>query len=261
MSILLVNVGNTNTTLAGWDGRRLSVLVRKPGGFSRRDLPSCLTRLCRAGEYSDAVLCSVVPPATLCWRRALRRHFRREPLVVGPRLRLGFRFDYRRQATVGADRLADVCAVATGQGGPAVVVDTGTATTFNVLTADGRFVGGAIAPGVAAFADYLVTRTALLPRINPLRGRSPRIGRSTKGALRLGIEAGYRGMLSEIVSELRPLAGPRARVYLTGGFARRTSLRKGIRPTVDPLLTLRGMAAAYGLNRTAAKRRKGRSDP
>jgi len=179
----------------------------------------------------------------------LRARFGREPLIVGPRLRLGFRIDYPNPKTIGADRLANVCAAANERGGGAIIVDTGTATTFNVLTRDMRFIGGAIAPGVAAFSNYLSERTALLPKINPLRGRCPRIGRSTKGALRLGLQAGYRGMLSEIVGALRAVVGAGARVLVTGGFARRARFGREVAVRADPLLTLRGMAWAYELNR------------
>lgn len=203
----------------------------------------------RRNRIRDAVVCSVVPSQTRPWCVVLGDLLGQPPLVMGSDLDLGITIDYPRPRTIGADRLADVCAGRSLYGAPVLVLDIGTAATFNMVRSGGRFVGGAIAPGPALFMQYLAERTAQLPRVDFPHGKMPRVGRTTEGAMRLAAGVGYRGMVSSIVRHILGVSAARVPVVATGGYARAVAAGiAGIR-FVDPLLTLRGMAHAHALNR------------
>jgi type III pantothenate kinase len=252
MSLLLVNVGNTCTTIAR-TGRADAIVVlgRQVGGYCAR--PRQTSRLvsdwATRHRINDAVLCSVVPAQTRFWVSILKDLFGRPPLVIGPDIELDVTLAYPRPETIGSDRLADVCAAVRLYGAPVLVVDIGTAATFNMVRAGGRFVGGAIAPGPALFTRYLADRTAQLPLVALPSRRVPRIGQNTRDAIRLAASVGYRGMVTAMIAHILGGAKGRVRVVVTGGYARRVMGRETYRCILDPLLTLRGLAFAYSLNR------------
>ncbi len=161
---------------------------------------------------------------------------------------LGIKVTYPRPETIGADRLANACGAAARYGTPAIVADFGTALTFDVISRSEGYIGGVIAPGLPLMFTYLAEHTALLPKIDlaPVR-RS--VGKTTEEAMRLGAKWGYRGMVREIVAELKKSIGP-GRVHLcgTGGFAGR--VLQGMKPvmTVDKDLTLYGLGRIFELN-------------
>jgi type III pantothenate kinase len=162
------------------------------------------------------VLCSVVPEKAAAIRRALKEF----PLhSVSHRSRLGVGIDYPQPRRIGADRLANAAGAAAFYGAPSVVVDFGTAVTFDILSTDGNYVGGVIAPGLEAMTDYLHQRTALLPKISLLEPPGP-IGKSTRHAMLAGAVYGYRGLVREILGEIRQALGVRRlKVVATGGYA------------------------------------------
>lgn len=251
MRILLVNVGNTCTTVASATNTGgVTVLDRRTGGFQdgRTAYEAMLPRWRRQYRMKDSVLCSVVPAQTRLWLPALARDFGRAPLVIGPQVELGVTLAYPRPQTIGADRLADVCAGVRMHGSPVLVVDIGTAATFNLVETGHRFVGGAIAPGPELFTRYLSERTAQLPHVDFPSGRIPRVGRSTRKSIMLAAAVGYRGMVTALVRHILGASMERAPVVYTGGNALKVV---GHRDdcVVDPLLTLRGMAWAWELNR------------
>ena len=201
------------------------------------------------GGAADAVLCSVVPRLNAPWKRELTRFCGRTPIVVNHRTKLNVTVDYPAPRTIGADRLANACAGWERYRAAVVVADFGTALTFDIVTDDGRYVGGAIAPGLPLMSDYLAQRTALLPRIE-LEGRFGAYGRSTEEAMRLGAMVGYRGMVREILRHVRTgLGAPRARFCATGGYAAKAVRGLGVKVDVLPRLTLDGLALIHEMNR------------
>ena len=150
------------------------------------------------------------------------------------------RLDYPKPETIGADRLADAAGAVARYGAPVLVMDFGTALTAAVVTADRVWRGGVIAPGFPLMRDYLFERTAKLPRMELGSGRAPKIGRSTEEAMRFGALVGYRGMVREIVAELRKNFRTDFKLVATGGFAKWVLRGLDLPFTVDPTLTLYG---------------------
>jgi type III pantothenate kinase len=161
---------------------------------------------------------------------------------VSHKIALGVGIDYPRPETIGADRLANATAVVTLYGSPAVVVDFGTAVTFDVISRAGNYVGGVIAPGLNAMTDYLHRRTALLPRVK-LREPRHAVGRSTAEAMRSGAVHGYRGLVAEILRQiLKEIGSVRpAHLIATGGDAKLIAGRSRLFSTISPTLTLEGL--------------------
>lgn len=232
--VLLIDVGNTNTDFALATAERIVRLVTVPTA-RLAGIPTSL------GRYEACVLASVVPAAT----RRLRRWLTVRPLLVSAELDLGISIRYPNKRQIGADRLANAVALLRLYGAPAIGVDFGTALTFDVVNADGEFVGGVIAPGLAAMTHYLHEHTALLPRI---RLREPRcvIGKSTVGAMQVGAVIGYRGLVKEILRALRRQPGlARATVVATGGYAHLIARNLPEIQRVNPMLTLEGLRFIY----------------
>lgn len=211
-----------------------------------------------AGALSDPSVdgiayLSVVPKVDRAWRsfargRGLPIHRVSSADFSGGTL--GIRLDYPKPDTIGADRLADAVAAVDRYGAPVIVCDFGTAFTAAVVTSDHVWRGGVIAPGFPLMRDYLFERTAKLPRMK-LGGRCPKIGRSTEEAMRFGALVGYRGMVREIVGELKRNFSERFRLVATGGFARWVLRDIGMDFAIDATLTLHGA----GLIASAAKER------
>jgi type III pantothenate kinase len=170
-------------------------------------------------------------------------------ITVSSRLNLGTGIDYPRPHTIGADRLANAAAVRDLYGAPAVVVDFGTAVTFDIISAEGNYIGGVIAPGLDVMSDYLFQRTALLPRIRPVEPASA-IGRSTRAAMLAGAVYGYRGLVREILRQIRRELGSPRRLHVvaTGGYAGLISRGMDELNLVHPNLTLEGLRIIANLN-------------
>jgi type III pantothenate kinase len=234
MNALLINANNTNTTFAITNRRRIltckTVPTAKLAGilFSR-------------DRFNSAVLSSVVPSATA----KLRRWIPVECILVKAGIDLGIGVRYPQPKQIGADRLANAVGVTHLYGAPAIVVDFGTAVTFDIVNARREYVGGVIAPGLSAVTDYLYQRTALLPRITLAEPRSA-VGKSTIEAMRVGAVVGYRGLVKEILGALRREPGmKRAVVVATGGYGDLIARKiLGIQH-VNPMLTLEGLRFIY----------------
>ena len=247
----VIDIGNTSTSVGVVEGRTIVRHGRLPSREGRRPEPiaALLRRLAGAKGIEDAVLCSVVPALNPTWVRVLRKACGREPIVVNHRTRLNVRVDYPRPTTIGADRLANAAAGWARYKAPVIVADFGTALTFDVITGDGRYVGGVIAPGLPLMTDYLAERTALLPHIG-LGGRYGAYGRSTREAMRVGAMVGYRGMVREILEHVKEgLDDRRVRVCATGGYAAQAV--QGLDGAIDvlPQLTLDGLILVREMNR------------
>ena len=239
MKLLAVDVGNTSTALGLWSGGRVSRVVHVDGGF--REASAAAERLIARGVQGIAYL-SVVPSADRGWRGFAKRMslpLHQVSSLDFTRGNVGITLDYPEPETIGADRLADAAAAVDRYGAPVLVCDFGTAFTAAVITEDRVWRGGVIAPGFPLMRDYLFERTAKLPKME-LGGKCPKIGRSTQEAMRFGALVGYRGMVREIVSELKRNFAADFRLVATGGFAKWVLKDIGMPFSVDPSLTLHG---------------------
>ncbi|MBU4459222.1 MAG: type III pantothenate kinase [Verrucomicrobia bacterium] len=250
--IVAVNVGNTNTAVALMAGARVVRRVVVPTrGVTAAVAARALTRL-RAGPVAGGIAASVVPRAGRIWLRALAGADMAPVVEVRHDLNLGVRLDYPRPETLGADRLANLAGLAGRTGRPVIVIDAGTATTLDAVTANGVFVGGAIAPGPALMLDYLADRTAKLPRLS-MRAARGSIGRNTAEAMQIAADAGYAGLLRGIAGRMvsdRRLHG--ALLIATGGGA--DLVRRAIPSArIDRDLTFRGLARIFGLTAPACR--------
>lgn len=231
---LLVNINNTNTSFALANSRRILRVVKMPT-VSVREIPFV------GGDVSGIVLSSVVPAMA----KRVRRTLPLRPLVVSADIDLGIGVRYPRKKQIGADRLANAVAVAELYGAPAIVVDFGTAVTFDIVNSRSEYVGGVIAPGLASVTEYLYQRTALLPRITLAEPKSV-IGKSTVDAMRVGAVIGYRGLVKEILHALKREHGMRqAMVVATGGYGDLMAEKIPEIEHVNPLLTLEGLRFIY----------------
>ena len=235
--VLLINANNTNTSFALATRSRVLRVVKTPTA-TLRAIPF------QAHRYSGVVLASVVPVAT----KKLLRLLPVRPLIVSAFIDLGIGVDYPRKRQIGADRLANAVAVTRLYRAPAIVVDFGTALTFDIVNGRREYIGGVIAPGLKAVTDYLYQRTALLPRIKLAEPRSV-VGRSTVAAMRVGAVVGYRGLVKEILASLKRERGLRnATVVATGGYAHLVAGKIPGIEHVNPLLTLEGLRFIYMRN-------------
>ncbi|HTV76611.1 MAG TPA: type III pantothenate kinase, partial [Candidatus Baltobacteraceae bacterium] len=195
--ILLFDIGNTNTHVGLADNRRVLKQVNIPtrewfGGGAKSHVAKFV-----GGEKIDgAVLCSVVPRATPLVRKAAGALWKLDVLELSPKTLRGVGVDYPKPNSIGPDRLANAVAARARFGAPVVVVDFGTAVTFDVVNSRGNYIGGIIAPGLAAMTDYLHEKTALLPKIK-IREVKSIVGKSTEQAMLAGAVHGYRGLVRE----------------------------------------------------------------
>lgn len=248
--IIVIDVGNTSTSLGVFRGlKRLNRMDVPTHETTAQRAARALKPLMRGDPIQGVVLGSVVPKANRVWTEAIRS-LQEDPniLNVSCKVDIGLPINYPRPETIGADRLANACAAAHRFGAPVIVADFGTAVTFDVIEATRGYVGGIIAPGLMLMFSYLAEKTALLPNIHPAPVRGW-VGRSTEQAMRLGAKWGYRGLVREILSELRRRPALRnAVVCATGGWARWCLRGSGLHITVDQDLTLYGLARIYQLN-------------
>lgn len=248
-TFLLVDISNSFTKLARSAGERIGRVTRVP---TRELTAGHVRRLIGKRRVDAVVLSSVVPKA----ERALRRDLREQCLiVVGPELDLGVGIDYPEPKTIGADRLANAAGATVAFGAPCIVVDFGTAVTFDVVSADRNYIGGVIAPGLEMITDHLHRRTALLPKIDLLEPVAP-VGKSTRDAMLSGAVYGYRGMVRQILLEIRREQFPRrkCRVVATGGYAGLIAAGMPEIEAIEPALTLEGLRIIGNLNLPSPQR-------
>jgi len=242
---LLIDISNSFAKFASASRDTLHRVSRLPTpGLTRR----AFAGMAHPGQ--KIVLSSVVPDkARLALQAFAPQAARGRLLTVNSRLKLGAGIDYPRPSSIGADRLANAAAVLDLYGAPAIVVDFGTAVTFDILSPEGNYIGGVIAPGLGAMTDFLFQRTALLPHIRPAEPASA-VGKSTRGAMLAGTVYGYRGLVREILAQIRLQIGTRRHFHVvaTGGYADLISARLPEIQVVRPNLTLEGLRIIGNLN-------------
>jgi type III pantothenate kinase len=248
--ILLLDIGNTNTHLGLANSRRVVKQATVPtAAWFDGDAKKSVTRFVGRAPVEGAALCSVVPRATPLARRAIKEAWRLPCLQLTPATLRGVGIAYPKPETIGPDRLANAVAVSHRFGAPSVVVDFGTAVTFDVVDRAGNYAGGIIAPGLSAMTDYLHEKTALLPRIK-IREIKTAVGKSTEEAMLVGAVHGYRGLIRGILLELkRELKARSLPVVATGGYAQLIASKLPEIDAVDPLLTLEGLRLVWEAHR------------
>ena len=253
--LLAIDLGNTNLTLGLYDGEHLgprwrlaTVHDRMPDEYGLQILgllshaghtPAVLTGVC---------LASVVPQLTGRLIEACRSYLDQEPLVVDTGVKTGVRIRYEDPRAVGADRIVDAAAVQRYYGGPACVVDFGTATTFDAISAEGDYLGGAIAPGIGIAAEALYLRTAKLARVDLQRPPAV-IGRNTVHAMQSGLLFGYVALVEGMVARFRSELGQKMKVIATGGLAEVIARETSVLEIIAPWLTLDGLRIVWDMNR------------
>jgi type III pantothenate kinase len=251
---LAIDIGNTNITLGLFEGEKLgpswrfaSRRYRMPDEFGASVLGFLKTAGFSAGDITDVAIASVVPPITESLATATLHYLHCRPLVVNETVKTGLRLLYDDPAQVGADRIVDAVAGYRIYGGPVCIIDFGTATTFDAVSADGVFLGGAIVPGIGIAADALFTRTAKLPRVGLDRPPSA-IGKNTVHSLQSGLLFGYVGLVEGMVARFRSELGAAMNVIATGGLAGIIAKETAAISVVAPWLTLEGLRIIYRLN-------------
>ena len=252
VSLLVVDVGNTNTVLGYFEGKKLRADWRLA---TRRDSTadeigiSVQGLLASAGaSVTRAIVATVVPALQFPWKSAFRRYFRIEPLFVEAGIKTGMPILYDNPHEVGADRIVNAVAAFEKYGGPSIVVDFGTATTFDVVNAAGAYVGGVIVPGVAVSAEALFASAARLSRVE-IRRPETVIGKTTAGSIQSGLYFGYLSLVDGLIERISAELSARPRVIATGGLAELLGRASSRIEEVDPHLTLDGLRIVDERNR------------
>ncbi len=252
--LLAIDVGNTNIVIGVFDGERLKATWRIGTDVHKLEdeyaamLAGLLPMKGLAfGDVDAAIIASSVPPLVTVFEKLCHRYFDVSPMVVGPGTKTGVRISIDNPREVGADRVVNAAAGHRLYGGPLIVIDLGTATTFDAISKDGDYLGGAIAPGILISAEALFEHAAKLPRVELVR--PPRaIGRNSVAAMQSGIILGYVGLIEGIVARMREELGGTAKVIATGGLAEVISREAKVVDAIEPDLTLVGLRLIHELN-------------
>ncbi|HHY62739.1 MAG: type III pantothenate kinase [Bacillota bacterium] len=252
--ILAIDVGNTNTVLGVFDGEELLADYRVSTDRQRTadEWGMLLLELLDHAKIDGAaisgvIISSVVPPIITELAKMSRRYFRCDPEVVGPGMKTGISIRYENPKEVGADRIVNAVAGYELYGGPLIIVDFGTATTFCAIGQTGDYLGGAIAPGIMISAEALYMRAARLPRVELTKPQSV-IGKNTVSSMQAGILYGFVGQVDEIVRRIKQELGGDPKVIATGGLAEVISLESDHIDEVNQNLTLIGLRILWERN-------------
>jgi len=244
--IFLLDIGNTHTHLGLADARGVRRQTNvKTALWRSGEADGLVLRFLGRTRIEGVALCSVVPPVTGKAMAFVRRQLGHAALELTPRTLVGVGVNYPQPKRIGPDRLANAVALRHHFGAPSVAVAFGTALAFDVVDRHGDYIGGIIAPGLAAMTDYLHDKTALLPRIT-IQETNSVIGRSTREAMLIGAIHGYRGLVRELILELkRELKCRRLPVVATGGYAELIAAKLPEISAVEPNLTLEGLRLVW----------------
>ena len=253
--LLVFDIGNSNIVMGTYEGKkllrhwRISTDRQKTGDEYGMLINSLFAyQNIRMEQVRAIIISSVVPPLMVPMIKMCERYFHIHPLVVGPGIKTGFRISYENPREIGADRIVNVAGAFEQYGGPLIVIDIGTATTFDVVAPNGDFLGGVIAPGLSSSADALFQRAAKLPRIELVTPKRI-ISRNTVSGMQAGIIYGYVGQIDEIVRRMKKEMGyDEIKVVATGGYARMVSRESKTIDKIDHFLTLTGLRVLYERN-------------
>jgi type III pantothenate kinase len=253
--LLTLDVGNTNITIGVFAGDEIRAtwriatdVARLPDEYAVTILGLLGTTDIAPGAITQAVMASVVPDLAPVFEQLCQRYFHIDPLIVNTGTRTGVRIVYDNPREVGADRIVDVVAALHDYGPPPlIIVDFGTATVFDAVSADGDYLGGAIAPGIGISSEALFERAAKLYRVELERPKTA-IGKNTVAAIQSGTLYGYVGLIEGMVARFQKELGGSARVIATGGWAERLAKETTIFDAVDANLTLTGLRLIHEMN-------------
>jgi type III pantothenate kinase len=255
--LLAFDIGNTTVAIGLFSGPELvkSWKIKTDRDKTSDDYAAVLINLFQAAgvqppQAEAAIVSSVVPPLTPVIQDACKGLFGLEAIIVGPGLRTGMPILYENPLEVGADRIVAAVAAFEKYGGPVIVVDFGTATTFDAISAKGEYLGGAIAPGIQIAAEALYLKTARLPRIE-IRKPKRAIGRTTVASMQSGLYFGYVGLVTNTIGEIRKELGAETRVIATGGFGGQVLPEVPAIEAYEPDLVLQGLRIVFERNREA----------
>jgi len=252
--LLAIDIGNTNVVLGVFDKEKLVENWRV--GTNAQITPDEYAMIFKdlfgfAGlefkQVTGVIISTVVPPLLPVMVEMSKKYFRLEPMVVTHEIKAGITIRYDNPKEIGADRIVNAAAAYKFYGGPVIIVDFGTATTFCAVTKKGEYLGGAITPGVKISAEALFQRASKLPRVE-LAKPAKVIGADTVSAMQAGIIYGYAGLVDGIVERMKKELSPDARVVATGGLAELISSETRTIQEIKPLLTLEGLRLLYEIN-------------
>lgn len=253
--LLAVDIGNTNVAIGVFKEEKLieNWKVRTEKGKTSDEYVLALLNLfhfshLEVEEVDSVIISSVVPPLTPVFQDVSQKLFKVKPFVVGPGLKTGMPILYENPLEVGADRVGAAVAAYEKYGGPCIVVDFGTATTFDAVSAKGEYMGGAIAPGIQISEEALYRRTAKLPRVEIKKPRRA-VGRSTVESIQSGLFFGYIGLITNIIEKIKGELGGEVTVVSTGGFASQISPEVKHIDHLEPHLVLEGLRIIRERNR------------
>lgn len=255
--LLAVDIGNTNVTLGVFDGEDLRATWRMATDINQMgdEYAAILLNLLaheglRTSDIREAAMCSVVPPLVGTFEDLLQRYFGTSSLVVKTGVKTGVRINYPNPREIGPDRIVNAAAAhhLYFRGKPVIVVDMGTGTTFDIVSKEGDFIGGVIAPGIGIAAQALYTRTAALPRVELVLPEKA-IGTSTITAMQSGIVFGYIGLVEGLIRRVQKELPEKALVIATGGYAELIARGTNLIDEVNPDITLIGLRLIYQMNK------------
>jgi len=257
--LLAINVGNTNirfgvykekkliahwklATNRGWTADEFGMYFVNFFNYEKLDI----------SDVEAVIISSVVPPIMFSFEHAIERYIKKDPIIIGPGIKTGINIKYENPRELGADRIVNAVAAYELYGGPVIVVDFGTATTFNAISSRGEFLGGAICPGILISAEALYQRTAKLPRID-LAKHDAVIGRNTSVSMQSGIFHGYVGQINHLVSKIKQeMREDNIKVIATGGLAKFIAPETKSIDEVNGRLVLEGLRIIYEKNKAEA---------
>lgn len=252
--ILVIDVGNTNIVLGIYEGRTLLHhwrLSTNRSGTVDEDGIMILNLFNHAGvkveQVDGIIISSVVPPLMNVLENVCKKYLKQLPLIVGPGIKTGLNIRYENPREVGADRIVNAVAAIELYGPPLIIVDFGTATTFDFIDQHGQYIGGAIAPGIGISTEALYQKAAKLPRIELTKPKST-VGRNTVSSMQAGIIYGFAGQMDGIVERMEEEFQVKAAVVATGGLAELISSESRTIQHINPLLTLQGLQMIYERN-------------
>ncbi|MCF0154979.1 MAG: type III pantothenate kinase [Veillonella sp.] len=254
--LLVVDVGNTNIVLGVYDGQELkghwrisTDRVRTTDEYGVLIMNLFLhDKTIDADDIDGVIISSVVPPLMPTLERVSRRYFKVEPIVIGPGTKTGMAIKYDNPREVGADRIVNAVAAYEQYGGPLIIIDFGTATTYCAVLENGDYIGGVITPGVMISAEALFQRAAKLPRIE-VKDPGQVINRNTVQSMQSGMFYGYVGQVEGLVARMKAEMPEGVQVVATGGLAPLISAATDCIDHVEPMLTLEGLRLLYEKNR------------
>ncbi|MFC1965510.1 type III pantothenate kinase [Chloroflexota bacterium] len=252
--LLAVDIGNTNVTLGVFEGDRLRATWRLATHIRQMadEYAALLLNLLHhqnldTADIKEVALCSVVPPLLTTFEELFQRYFHTSPLVVGPGIKTGVSIRMDNPREVGTDRIVNAAAAHHLYSGSVIIVDLGTATTFDVVSKEGDYLGGVVAPGIITGAEALFARAAALPRVELVRPKQV-IGSNTITAMQSGIVFGYVGLIEGIVARIEQELGEKTTVVATGGYAELMARETKVIGEANFDLTLIGLRLIYLMN-------------